>query len=69
MYSTPNVAHGINNTTQEPLIFTFVKWIPRGTQPGEVNQRRPKGHSPDEAIMGRTCGPDRCCPRSALTSA
>ena len=30
MYSIPNVAHGINNTTQEPLVFTFVKWIPRG---------------------------------------
>ena len=31
MYSTPNVAHGINNTGHEPLTFTFVKWIPRGT--------------------------------------
>jgi mannose-6-phosphate isomerase-like protein (cupin superfamily) len=34
MYSTPNVAHGINNTGQEPLTFYFVKWIPRpGNQP------------------------------------
>jgi mannose-6-phosphate isomerase-like protein (cupin superfamily) len=31
MYSTPNVAHGINNTGSEPLTFYFVKWIPRGT--------------------------------------
>ncbi len=31
MYSNPNVAHGINNTGQEPLTFYFVKWIPRGT--------------------------------------
>jgi len=31
MYSTPNVAHGINNTGQEPLTFTFVKWTPRGS--------------------------------------
>lgn len=31
MYSTPNVAHGINNTGNEPLTFTFVKWVPRGT--------------------------------------
>jgi len=30
MYSTPNVAHGINNTGQEPLTFYFVKWTPRG---------------------------------------
>jgi mannose-6-phosphate isomerase-like protein (cupin superfamily) len=29
MYSTPNVAHGINNTGKEPLTFYFVKWIPR----------------------------------------
>jgi quercetin dioxygenase-like cupin family protein len=35
MYSTPNVAHGINNTTQEPLVFTFVKWIPRGASPAK----------------------------------
>jgi mannose-6-phosphate isomerase-like protein (cupin superfamily) len=31
MYSRPNDAHGINNTGTEPLTFTFVKWIPRGT--------------------------------------
>jgi mannose-6-phosphate isomerase-like protein (cupin superfamily) len=31
MYSTPNVAHGINNTGQEPLTFSFVKWTPRGS--------------------------------------
>ncbi|MFO0890248.1 MAG: cupin domain-containing protein [Isosphaeraceae bacterium] len=30
MYSTPNVAHGINNTGSEPLTFYFVKWVPRG---------------------------------------
>lgn len=31
MYSTPKVAHGINNTGQEPLTFSFVKWTPRGS--------------------------------------
>ena len=31
MYSTPNVAHGINNTDQEPLTFYFVKWVPKGS--------------------------------------
>jgi mannose-6-phosphate isomerase-like protein (cupin superfamily) len=31
MYSTPNAAHGINNTGTEPLTFYFVKWIPRGS--------------------------------------
>jgi mannose-6-phosphate isomerase-like protein (cupin superfamily) len=30
MYSTPNVAHGITNTGEQPLTFFFVKWIPRG---------------------------------------
>jgi mannose-6-phosphate isomerase-like protein (cupin superfamily) len=32
MYSTPNVAHGINNTGSEPLAFYFVKWVPRGAR-------------------------------------
>lgn len=31
MYSIPNVAHAINNTGQEPLTFSFVKWTPRAT--------------------------------------
>jgi mannose-6-phosphate isomerase-like protein (cupin superfamily) len=31
MYSTPNVAHGLKNTGQEPLTFYFVKWTPRGS--------------------------------------
>ena len=31
MYSTPNVAHGINNTSNEPLTFYFVKWTPKGS--------------------------------------
>jgi mannose-6-phosphate isomerase-like protein (cupin superfamily) len=31
MYSTPNVAHGLNNTGQEPLTFYFVKWTPRAS--------------------------------------
>jgi mannose-6-phosphate isomerase-like protein (cupin superfamily) len=31
MYSNPNVAHGITNTGQQPLTFSFVKWIPRGS--------------------------------------
>jgi mannose-6-phosphate isomerase-like protein (cupin superfamily) len=31
MYSTPNAAHGINNTGSEPLSFYFVKWIPKGS--------------------------------------
>jgi mannose-6-phosphate isomerase-like protein (cupin superfamily) len=35
MYSKPNVAHGINNTGSEPLTFTFVKWIPRGSTQGK----------------------------------
>ena len=35
MYSTPNVAHGITNTGSEPLTFTFVKWIPRGSTQGK----------------------------------
>ncbi|MHC5537859.1 cupin domain-containing protein [Singulisphaera rosea] len=26
MYTTPNVAHGIVNTGDTPLVFTFVKW-------------------------------------------
>ena len=30
MYSTPNVAHGIDNTGSEPLTFYFVKWVPKG---------------------------------------
>jgi mannose-6-phosphate isomerase-like protein (cupin superfamily) len=29
MYSAPQVAHGITNTSQEPLTFYFVKWVPR----------------------------------------
>jgi mannose-6-phosphate isomerase-like protein (cupin superfamily) len=33
MYSTPNVAHGINNTGSEPLTFYFVKWTPKGPSP------------------------------------
>jgi mannose-6-phosphate isomerase-like protein (cupin superfamily) len=31
MYTTPNVAHGINNTGSEPLTFYFVKWLPKGS--------------------------------------
>ncbi len=29
MYSIPKVAHGLNNTGQEPLTFYFVKWTSR----------------------------------------
>jgi mannose-6-phosphate isomerase-like protein (cupin superfamily) len=29
MYSTLNIAHGINNTGSEPLTFYFVKWVPK----------------------------------------
>ena len=39
MYSTPNVAHGINNTGQEPLTFYFVKWTPRGSSARPVTLR------------------------------
>jgi mannose-6-phosphate isomerase-like protein (cupin superfamily) len=28
MFTTPNVAHGINNTGKTPLVFYFVKWAP-----------------------------------------
>ncbi|MGC8643112.1 MAG: cupin domain-containing protein [Isosphaeraceae bacterium] len=35
LYATPNVPHGINNTSAEPLTFTFVKWIPRGGSHGK----------------------------------
>ncbi len=31
MYSIPSVAHGLQNTGQEPLTFYFVKWTPRGS--------------------------------------
>jgi len=31
MYSTPNVAHGINNTGEQPLLFYFVKFTPRAS--------------------------------------
>jgi mannose-6-phosphate isomerase-like protein (cupin superfamily) len=30
MYSAPRVPHGINNTSDEPLTFYFVKWLPKG---------------------------------------
>lgn len=29
MYTTPGVSHGIVNTGDTPIIFTFVKWAPR----------------------------------------
>jgi mannose-6-phosphate isomerase-like protein (cupin superfamily) len=34
MYSAPNVTHGINNTGEEPLTFSFVKWKPRASSRG-----------------------------------
>ena len=27
MFTEPDVAHGINNTGTEPIVFTFIKWI------------------------------------------
>ena len=29
MYTTPNAAHGINNTGTEPIVFYYVKWESR----------------------------------------
>jgi mannose-6-phosphate isomerase-like protein (cupin superfamily) len=29
MYAQPNASHGITNTGQEPLTFSYVKWTPR----------------------------------------
>lgn len=30
MYTAPDVPHGITNTSDEPLTFTFIKWTSKG---------------------------------------
>ena len=32
MYTAPNVAHGIDNTGDGPLVFYFIKWAPAGSK-------------------------------------
>ena len=31
MFTTPNAPHNIDNTGDEPLVFTFVKWAPKSS--------------------------------------